>query len=376
MWSSYPYSNVSSNTQNLYTPQTYSAIENSSFLTSYVNSSGVSSFNSSNSSENYLNNYYTSSVSPSVQQTTPVEDLPNIKIEVSQYPGLVGNTELRSNSVCSDLGSDNENSINQATSTPTYQRYLPTNSYYNQNTYPYPYYNYPTQEQIYGHYLTNQFYNPTEYQQTYSNYNNIYNYKNESPKNQINIEKPIEKEIIVNPLKEQNQNKSPKIEQKPFAKIQTEKLYNQQNVTKSPNECIIKCNDIDFKYPTTVRSNPNIKLKLQDLDLWSKFNKIGTEMIITKSGRRMFPTIRVNVSGLNPNSKYIMFVDMVPVDDNRYKFQNGEWTVTGKCEPHFDGLAYMHPDSPMSGSNWMKETVSFHKLKLTNNQCDKNGLVN
>jgi hypothetical protein len=29
----------------------------------------------------------------------------------------------------------------------------------------------------------------------------------------------------------------------------------------------------------------------------------------------------------------------------------------------------------MTGSNWMKETVSFHKVKLTNNHVDKSGLV-
>lgn len=30
---------------------------------------------------------------------------------------------------------------------------------------------------------------------------------------------------------------------------------------------------------------PNVSVKLQNADLWSQFHQIGTEMIITKSGR-------------------------------------------------------------------------------------------
>ena len=32
-------------------------------------------------------------------------------------------------------------------------------------------------------------------------------------------------------------------------------------------------------------SLPNVKCRLETKDLWDKFNDIGTEMIITKSGR-------------------------------------------------------------------------------------------
>jgi len=84
-------------------------------------------------------------------------------------------------------------------------------------------------------------------------------------------------------------------------------------------------------------SNPNIKAKLQDQSLWKQFNQIGTEMIITKCGRRMFPSLRVSVSGLDSNSKYTMLIEIVPVDDNRYKYHNGEWIISGKAEAHFVG---------------------------------------
>ena len=36
---------------------------------------------------------------------------------------------------------------------------------------------------------------------------------------------------------------------------------------------------------------------------------------------------------------------------------------------------HVHPDSPAKGAQWMKQVVSFDKLKLTNNQLDDNGHV-
>ncbi|XP_067681751.1 T-box transcription factor TBX6-like isoform X1 [Haliotis asinina] len=119
----------------------------------------------------------------------------------------------------------------------------------------------------------------------------------------------------------------------------------------------------------------NIKISLDNRDLWSKFHNIGTEMIITKTGRRMFPTIKVTLEGLDLHAKYILLVDIVPVDDCRYKYHNSEWVVTGKAEPHMPGRLYIHPDSPASGSHWTKQPVTFHKLKLTNNNLDQNGHI-
>jgi hypothetical protein len=52
----------------------------------------------------------------------------------------------------------------------------------------------------------------------------------------------------------------------------------------------------------------------------------------------MFPVIRVSISGLEPNTKYLIFVDIVPCDDYKYKFHNNEWVLSGKGELHFSGL--------------------------------------
>ena len=157
----------------------------------------------------------------------------------------------------------------------------------------------------------------------------------------------------------------------------------QKNVKQSPvlapqqpnKDYMYDSNPIYLPNFNTVKTNPNIKVKLQDMNLWKQFNSIGTEMIITKCGRRMFPSLRLSVSGLESSSKYIMVIDIIPADDNRYKYHNCEWIVSGKCEEHIGGRGYLHPDSPLSGSQWMKQVISFHKLKLTNNPFDKTGHI-
>nr|KAG5687369.1 hypothetical protein BaRGS_027257 [Batillaria attramentaria] len=84
---------------------------------------------------------------------------------------------------------------------------------------------------------------------------------------------------------------------------------------------------------------------------------------------------KVKVSGLDKKSKYILLMDIVAVDDCRYKFHNGKWMVAGKADPEMPKRMYIHPDSPSTGEQWMQKIVSFHKLKLTNNISDKHGFV-
>lgn len=56
-------------------------------------------------------------------------------------------------------------------------------------------------------------------------------------------------------------------------------------------------------------------------------------------------------------------------------FYSSSWVVAGKADPVSPPRIHVHPDSPATGSQWMKQTISFDKLKLTNNQLDENGHV-
>ena len=88
----------------------------------------------------------------------------------------------------------------------------------------------------------------------------------------------------------------------------------------------------------------------------------------------MFPPLKVELFDLNPNTTYTLYMDMVPVDKYRYKYQNSAWVrcFEEECSPT---RLYMHPDSPALGSHWMNMVINFYKLKLTNNQLDKQGHV-
>lgn len=116
---------------------------------------------------------------------------------------------------------------------------------------------------------------------------------------------------------------------------------------------------------------------LESKKLWDQFHEQGTEMIVTKTGRRMFPTFQVRVNGLNPDLEYIMVMDFVPVDDKRYRyaFHSSSWMVAGKADPNSPPRLHVHPESPATGAAWSKQPISFDKLKLTNNQMDENGHV-
>ncbi len=91
----------------------------------------------------------------------------------------------------------------------------------------------------------------------------------------------------------------------------------------------------------------------------------------------MFPTLRVSFSGLCPDARYIVLMDIVPVDNKRYRYayHRSSWLVAGKADPPLPTRLYQHPDSPFTGDQLAKQTVSFEKLKLTNNMLDKNGHV-
>lgn len=59
----------------------------------------------------------------------------------------------------------------------------------------------------------------------------------------------------------------------------------------------------------------------------------------------------------------------------RYAFHSSSWLVAGQADIAAPSRMHFHPDSPASGSQWMKQTVSFDTLKLTNNLLDDNGHV-
>ena len=96
----------------------------------------------------------------------------------------------------------------------------------------------------------------------------------------------------------------------------------------------------------------------------------------------MFPTIRCSFSGfqdfqLQFGQKFAIVLDVVACDNKRYRYayHRSSWLVAGKADPPPPHRLYAHPDAPYGGEQLRKQVVSFEKVKLTNNEMDKNGQV-
>ncbi|CAK5077085.1 unnamed protein product [Meloidogyne enterolobii] len=87
--------------------------------------------------------------------------------------------------------------------------------------------------------------------------------------------------------------------------------------------------------------------------------------------RRIFPALKVKLSGLDKKANYYVIMDIVPCDANRWKFHNSRWTVAGKADPELQKPLHIHPDSPATGEHWMAKGASFHRVKVTNNATNK-----
>ncbi|XP_054163720.1 T-box transcription factor T-A-like [Oppia nitens] len=153
--------------------------------------------------------------------------------------------------------------------------------------------------------------------------------------------------------------------------------------------CILSIVEVgQHHYPTThvtrsrigmseISDGQRIHMTLQDSELWKEFHKKTNEMIVTKSGRRMFPVIKLNIDGLEPRAMYSIAIEFVQIGSHRWKYMNGDWVAGGKSEPapQQSQSLYIHPESPNFGAHWMRESVSFSKVKLTNKPSAQSGQV-
>ncbi|XP_058604650.1 MAX dimerization protein MGA a isoform X4 [Onychostoma macrolepis] len=117
-----------------------------------------------------------------------------------------------------------------------------------------------------------------------------------------------------------------------------------------------------------------ITATLDNNSMWNEFYRCQTEMILTKQGRRMFPYCRFRLSGMEPFQNYLLAMDIVPVDNYRYKWSGKGWETNGKAEPHVSRL-FVHPESPATGLHWMQYPVSFYRLKLCNNLDQEDHII-
>ncbi|KAL1921266.1 uncharacterized protein VTP21DRAFT_10982 [Calcarisporiella thermophila] len=137
----------------------------------------------------------------------------------------------------------------------------------------------------------------------------------------------------------------------------------------------------NYAYPTRILNNTFVGnthpcLLLENSDLWSQFHELQNEMIITRAGRCLFPTLNLRLINLDPTTNYSLFLDFAMTSTERFRFKDGVWAPWGR-DPrrpdsttddvqHMQTGVYTHPNSPCLGSVWMQSSVSFNKVKLSN----------
>jgi T-box protein 1 len=96
----------------------------------------------------------------------------------------------------------------------------------------------------------------------------------------------------------------------------------------------------------------------------------------------MFPTLQFGFTGLDSDKKYNVFIDVILADNNTWKFQGGKWVPCGPSQvlnsspsSNSTSFIYVHPDSPNTGSHWMKNEIIFGKVKLTNDKSIAEGNI-
>jgi hypothetical protein len=49
----------------------------------------------------------------------------------------------------------------------------------------------------------------------------------------------------------------------------------------------------------------------------------------------MFPTLKVRLRGLRPQDTYLVYMDLIPYDDKRYRYvyHSSQWMVAGAGDP-------------------------------------------
>ena len=128
------------------------------------------------------------------------------------------------------------------------------------------------------------------------------------------------------------------------------------------------CSDLD-----------SVRCALDNKELWDKFCEFGTEMIITRTGRRMFPTVRITFANIemDPGAKYLVLLDIPPCDNKRYRYayHRSSWLVAGKADPAPPHRLHSHPDGPFTAEQLRKQVIGFEKVKITNNESDNTGQV-
>lgn len=88
----------------------------------------------------------------------------------------------------------------------------------------------------------------------------------------------------------------------------------------------------------------------------------------------MFPSLNVSFKDLDPSQNYCVFLELVNVENCRFKYSGtAGWSPGGQAEHQSERRMYLHPESPSTGNYWLNQSINFHRVKLTNTTSPPEG---
>ncbi|CAP28811.2 Protein CBG08958 [Caenorhabditis briggsae] len=95
--------------------------------------------------------------------------------------------------------------------------------------------------------------------------------------------------------------------------------------------------------------------------LWHKLHPLQHEMIITGVGRRVYPLLEYQFSGMNPEKMYTTSVHFEYVDDKKLRFCKGKYVESVSQEKKEAPRKVQHKSGAKLGSKWMAAPVNFEE---------------
>ncbi|CAO4369225.1 unnamed protein product [Caenorhabditis nigoni] len=100
--------------------------------------------------------------------------------------------------------------------------------------------------------------------------------------------------------------------------------------------------------------------------LWHKLHPLQHEMIITGVGRRVYPLLEYQCTGMNPDKMYTTSVHFEYVDDKKLRFCKGKYVESVSQEKKEAPRKVQHKSGAKLGSKWMASPVNFEDVRISN----------
>lgn len=126
-----------------------------------------------------------------------------------------------------------------------------------------------------------------------------------------------------------------------------------------------------------------VAVRLADEVLWNRFDRLQNEMIITRSGRCLFPLLRLefipvvpgdagfggcSMLDLGPGREYSIGVSIQPVDGMRWKFKGDQWLPIMAADqrvPSSSSSSTLSSSQSHGGTSDAKHVYTPHRAMLT-----------